>query len=575
MSHILTHISIKNFRSCKNAEFDLTEYTPMVGYNNAGKSNILQAVEWLFKDKLLSCDFYNNEEQSIEVEGIIEGVTPDVIDRLDDEHKEPIRPYIVENKIKIKRVQVAKAIKKADIKLYIEHPENGFKPNPRGISNAIKALFPEPIKIGAMENAAEDSSKAKTSTTIGKLLSELCDAIKSNHENLFNRHLNAISRRISADGNKRVDTLDQIDTSINDKIDSFFPGVSLKLHFDVPKFDDIFKAGTIKVYEDQQVGREFGEYGHGAQRSIQMALIQELAEIKKHNQGDSTTLLLIDEPELYLHPFAIEQTREALFELTKHGYQVLFSTHSAQMITSDKAQHTLLIRKTIDAGTHSRRRLQDALNVIVPDARAQAEHLFALSQSTDVLFSNRVILTEGKTELRLLPIIYKAINNSTLGQNQLGLIETGSVDNIGKTMGVLNNMDLPCKAIVDLDYVFKGAIHNDFLTEDDADVVALKSILNEMCETDEITMKGDTPGAKHCAPLAQKSDSEAFINNLHNKLKAKDIWVWKKGAIETHLGISGKNEYAWATFKQSIDDNGVNSACSDHEEIRNMIEWLA
>ncbi|WP_028115647.1 AAA family ATPase [Ferrimonas senticii] len=574
MSHILSHITIKNFRSCKDAEFDLTEYTPMVGYNNAGKSNILQAVEWIFKDKLLSSDFYNDQDQSIEVEGLIEGVTQDVIDRLDEEHREPIRPYIVDNRIKIKRVQIANATKKADMKLYIEHPENGFRPNPRGISNAIKALFPDPIKIGAMENAAEDSSKAKTSTTIGKLLSELCDAIKSNHEELFNRHLNAISRRIGADGNKRVDTLDKIDSSINEKIENFFPGVSLKLHFNVPDFDDIFKAGTVKVYEDQHIGREFGEYGHGAQRSIQMALIQELAEVKKNTQGESTTLLLIDEPELYLHPFAIEQVREALFGLTKNGYQVIFSTHSAQMITSDKAQHTLLIRKSTEKGTHSRQRLQDALNVVIPDARAQSEHLFALSQSTDVLFSNRVILTEGKTELRLLPLIYKAINNATLGQKQLGLIETGSVDNIGKTMAVLNKMDLPCKAIVDLDYVFKGAIHNQLIAEDDKNIIALKSILAGMCETNEIVMKGDIPGAKHCAPLAQKDDATVFIENLHNKLKESNIWVWKKGAIEAHLGITAKNEHSWAMFKQNIDKNGVDNACSDSDEIRSMIEWL-
>jgi predicted ATP-dependent endonuclease of OLD family len=41
-----------------------------------------------------------------------------------------------------------------------------------------------------------------------------------------------------------------------------------------------------------------------------MALVQYLAEIKRqNNQQISTTLLLIDEPELYLHPFAIEQVR--------------------------------------------------------------------------------------------------------------------------------------------------------------------------------------------------------------------------------------------------------------------------
>ena len=50
--------------------------------------------------------------------------------------------------------------------------------------------------------------------------------------------------------------------------------------------------------------------GHGAQRSIQMTLIRHLADLKLNNQEQATTtLLLIDEPELYLHPQAIEILR--------------------------------------------------------------------------------------------------------------------------------------------------------------------------------------------------------------------------------------------------------------------------
>ncbi|MGC6761680.1 AAA family ATPase, partial [Escherichia coli] len=86
-------------------------------------------------------------------------------------------------------------------------------------------------------------------------------------------------------------------------------------------------------------------YGHGTQRSIQMSLIRHLADITNGDDIKTTTLLLIDEPELYLHPFAIEQIRESLKTLSHHGYQIIFSTHSSQMITSDLAKDTVLIRK--------------------------------------------------------------------------------------------------------------------------------------------------------------------------------------------------------------------------------------
>ena len=46
MSHILTEINISNFKSISSESFELTEFTPLVGYNNAGKSNILEAIKW-------------------------------------------------------------------------------------------------------------------------------------------------------------------------------------------------------------------------------------------------------------------------------------------------------------------------------------------------------------------------------------------------------------------------------------------------------------------------------------------------------------------------------------------------
>ncbi|NVK74389.1 MAG: AAA family ATPase [Oceanospirillaceae bacterium] len=577
MSHYIEEVTIKNFKSCRNLNTQLTPYTPMVGYNNAGKSNILEAIEWLLKDKLLSSTDYYDQTTPIVVEGIITGVTEEVLQRLNEQHRTPLRPYIEDNKVKIRRTQPENSSKKSDVRLEIYNYNNQtYKNNPRGIWNAIKAMFPDPIKIGAMENAGDDAAKAKTSSTIGKLLKELCNSINENHAIVVNRHLNAISRRMDADGSRRIDELHNIDDSINEKIDKLFPGISLKLHFNVPDFDEIFNAGTVKVYENGSEGRDIINYGHGAQRSVQMALIQHLAEIKMNSDTPTTTLLLIDEPELYLHPFAIEQVREALHTLSKNGYQIVFSTHSAQMITQDKAQHTLLIRKSIEQGTQSRKRLKDALNTVVPDALAQAGHLFSLSQSTQILFANRVILTEGKTELRLLPFIYQTKNQKTLGQNNIALIETGSVDNIGKTMRILSEMDLPSKAIVDLDYIFKGAIHNGFIEDNDEDLQFLRRLLVTLKDNGVIQMRGDLPSAKNCSEMANDPRSTVSINSLKQKLKNHNIWLWTKGAIEAHLGLRNKNENEWAKFKNEVETRagGLANVCSDYDSVHACIEWL-
>lgn len=577
MSHYIKKLRIENYKSCRELTIVLTPYTPLVGYNNVGKSNILSALEWLVKDRLLAEGDYNDIAHPIVVEGEVVGVTEDVLQRLNDEHREPLRAYIENGAVRIKRTQPPQATKKSDISLEIYNFETGrFAKNPRGIWNAIKAMCPEPITIGAMENAAEDAGKAKSTSTIGKLLKELSSTLAENHATVVNRHLNAIGRRMGADGNRRLEELSEIDNSINEKVENLFPGISLKLHFDVPDFNEIFNAGTVKVYENDAEGRDVASYGHGAQRSVQMALIQHLAEIKQKAESPTTTLLLIDEPELYLHPFAIEQVREALHTLSLNGYQVVYTTHSAQMITAERAQHTLFVRKSTVLGTHIRTPLRDALQRAVPNAEAQAGHLFSLSQSTQILFANEVVLTEGKTELRLLPFVYQKLKGKTLGQNNVALIQNGSVDNIGKTMNILSEMDLPSKAIVDLDYVFKGALHNNFIEREDEDLVVLQQVLQSLHDDSVIEMRGDLPNANHCAIMAQDERSHDAINSLHDKLKQRNIWLWKQGAIEKHIGLRAKNEHEWARFKTNTEDPdiGIENACHDFDSLNQLIEWL-
>ena len=135
-----------------------------------------------------------------------------------------------------------------------------------------------------------------------------------------------------------------------------------------------------------------------------MALVRHLAELKRAAQNHhTTTLLLIDEPELYLHPQAIEIIRDALKILSNQGYQVIFSTHSAMMVTQDDVANAILIRKNAQQGTYRRQTLKAAIPIVAQDAPSQLQLMFSLSNSSNILFSERVILTEGVTELRILP----------------------------------------------------------------------------------------------------------------------------------------------------------------------------
>jgi len=87
-----------------------------------------------------------------------------------------------------------------------------------------------------------------------------------------------------------------------------------------------------------------------------------LSEKKAEPQTPERTLLLIDEPELYLHPQGIEQVRQALKQLAGGRYQVLFSTHSPLMLHRDHAGNTVMVRKPeLATGTAVRKPLGSAV----------------------------------------------------------------------------------------------------------------------------------------------------------------------------------------------------------------------
>jgi putative ATP-dependent endonuclease of OLD family len=60
MTHILSEITIRNFKSIRNETLELSAFTPLVGYNNAGKSNILEAIKWLLRSTALNETAFNN-----------------------------------------------------------------------------------------------------------------------------------------------------------------------------------------------------------------------------------------------------------------------------------------------------------------------------------------------------------------------------------------------------------------------------------------------------------------------------------------------------------------------------------
>lgn len=587
MSHIISKIHVRNFKSIIDHEFELAKFTPLVGYNNAGKSNILEAIKWILRKTSLGTSSFHNIEQPIEMTATIEGITEQILDNIDAGHRVRIEPFLDNEILRIKRVQDSPGQTVAQIKLFVLNPvDDTWQNNPAGIDNAIKDLFPEPIQIGAMENSEDDVTKSTTTSTIGKLLGEIIGPLEQQYGQQLNQALEGLKEILEVEGNTRAPELIAFDQEINTKLDAFFPDITVRVHIPTPELKEVFKKGTIKVYENLLPNpKDVGSLGHGAQRSIQMTLIRHLADLKLLNQvNPTTTLLLIDEPELYLHPQAIEILRQSLNILSNQGYQVIFSTHSPFMITQKDVANTVLIRKNNAFGTYKRTALRTAVPIIEHQAPHQLTLLYSLSNSSNILFSEKVILAEGKTENRLLPLLIEKVTGKSVLHHKTAFVQLDGSGNTRKSMLVLNTMDLPTKAIVDLDLALKQGITEGYLQAGNVDIAACLAELAAISVANNISLGNDgwpkkngnsVSAAEGFAILARSPNVSENIINIFQALRDQNIWVWKKGTIETHLNLAGKTEAIWATFASSLDSSTLQVLLpQDFQEIEDCVNWL-
>ncbi|MEI8607853.1 AAA family ATPase [Enterovibrio sp. Hal110] len=581
--HSISEIEIRNFRSCKKTKIKLETFTPLVGYNNAGKSNILKCLDALVRGKGQTESSFNDSKKPIEIIARLIGLTDKALNHLSVAQKASLEPYIVEGSLDIRFFQEKPGTAKNSVVLGIRSPEkpNDDWSNPNGLPQAVTTLFPEPTFINSMEDSAEDVSKFKAGNTIGKLISNLQKEIIKTKGEEINTALSAIGKKLNLSGEERLQEFSKFDDSINGKIGDFFPGLTLNLDIPTPNISDLFKQGTIKVTETgNKRSTDFSDMGHGAQRAIQMTLIRHLAEITKDvTKEGKTNLLLIDEPELFLHPQAIEQIRGSLKVLAKKGYQVVFSTHSPFMIDQADIPITNIVRKNED-GTKVESRLKEAIEKVLDDNEAQARLLFDTYNLGQILFSDMVLVAEGDTEKHVIPTLFQSATGKTLGESKLALVIATGSNNIPGMLSILSEMNIPAKALADLDFAFTVAKAKKLINKKHPALEACLDIIQELQPEYGFMLNGRNPtgGNNFKASdiyelLASQEKSKEPIGVIREYFKENSIWVWSLGAIEPHLSLDAKETGEWYKFKQKLIDSPLQDVVADHEHISDFITW--
>lgn len=588
--HRVSCIHIENFKACRNVTLQMESYTPLVGQNNAGKSTILEALRWVLQPSgLKTADFYDLQ-QSVVIAACIDGVDEEVIALIPNAgHRQAIAPFCREGRIWI-RVTASRPGANSNIQevwqvdecLHEGVPEQ-WRNYPTGLPQAVKALLPEPLHVLAMHDIGEDLGKAKAGTTIKGLLDEIMQPLLAAHEELTTS-LDTIRSILTKDGAQRSEHLQQFDTNATTALDSFFPGLSLDLDLQIVELKEFFKAGDLSVTNAiNGERRRFDQMGTGAQRAIQLALIRYLADIRRaENDQLSRRLLLIDEPELYLHPQGVRRLREALKTLSGAGFQVVFSTHSPLMLSRDNAHNTVIVGNTPDEGVTARKPMSQAVRDAIAGAEAQSQTLFELGNLTEIYFAERVVLCEGKTDRRLLPLAYEQLYRRSPDLDHIAFVSIGNCSGFAKALDVLNAMGIRACAVADLDFAYTNARTSDLLEREGADLEEVKNVLNRLqpekgfrLSDNGLPQKGnDWTAADIWACFASDEEGKQLVQNNHEQLKASQVWVWPVGCIEQVTDAADKGEDAIIEQEQQLRAMSAEQIEQQMPAFKACLDWI-
>lgn len=397
----LTSLRIRNFKRIGPAgcNIRIDEIVVLVGRNNVGKSTVLDAYEaFASAGKELSLSHFHNEDakNQVEITGIFCNITAE------DES-------VISAKWTHDDDEFGRCIKVRWIWATPDKPgqKQSFNPTTRdfedggvgGFDSLIQSRIPKPIRIRPTDS---------TETTQTKVVSMLKEHVKTRLKE-DSSHAKEVINQIEILASKLMDETREAMTELSNKITAnvaeVFPGTTIEL---VPKSKDSIDEKIVGAESFLRIGTAneaaipLMHQGTGLQRALLWSALAVMSQVsnvkKKKNDSEATRILLIDEPEAFLHPPTVRGAREALysFALNNPEWQVIATTHSPVFIDLSKS-HTTIIR--VDPDENSERFIStDKISFDGTD-RTRLQMIRACNPVVnEFFFYDNIVLVEGPTE---------------------------------------------------------------------------------------------------------------------------------------------------------------------------------
>ncbi len=256
-------------------------------------------------------------------------------------------------------------------------------------------------------------------------------------------------------------------------------------------------------------------------------------------------IILIDEPEAFLHPPLARRLGQNLSKLTQEREATLVSsTHSSEFLMGclESTPNTVVVRLTYQGG------IATARTLTAPQVKEMTKD--PLLRSTGVLrglFHKAVVVTEADADRAFYDEINRRLNNSAKGIDDALFINGQNMHTVNRLVKPLREIGIPTAAIVDLDFIrqrgsnwrnliracnIPDAVNTQIKSERDYLCLQFNTLQSASGE-DELKKKGI-----RALNITDRTRARIFINELSKY----GLFVVPHGELEKwlpSLGVSG------------------------------------
>ena len=458
---------IRNFGCIGNEpiELDIDKIVVLVGPNNAGKSTILKAYEAVTDCLKLEQDDFHNKQVSVDnyPEIVVHSAAIEE-NRPGDEWCSDQGDGTFLVKEKWKWTGTNREPERVGFNFaHNRWAQDGDQEKmPWGTNNVAKARRPKPHRVNTFDDP-EIQSKAITSL-LKSLLEDSIQSIKENEEDEKTKYETLVeSLKALRDSSKitQQESINGLEGSANEIISKIFPSHELKIsapESSAPiKIDLLGNEFSIEMGPIGGLTFPLEKQGSGSRRTALWTILKLLADngvraknagpkAKAHHEpvGPNTShVLLLDEPEVSLHPSATEIARDVLYSLPENdNWQIMVATHSPSFIDLTK-DHTTIIRVDKIQDDHI-----EATTLFKPESTQldadDKENLKLInlfdSHISEAFFGGKILVVEGDTEYSAFNYIKsRELENGNNSYHNLNILRARGKVTVASMMKVLNH----------------------------------------------------------------------------------------------------------------------------------------